>query len=231
MRLLVALAVLTLLAAVNYSPQLLAQGAAFLSVPYYGSRTVNSFFDNEYPDYVINDRIVMYDGSVARRSHGTCGGSSMAYFSQPYGQGKCIWYDGHSGYDFALVNEKVLASADGQIYQARWWDWNNRNAALGLFIDINHDGGYVTRYAHLSAALVSANTNVIKGEIIGVSGNTGNSSGPHLHFWFGKTIILSIPSRTHHYGREVNGVQTNGLGMQNHDTAGLLWLMMTILNK
>jgi len=182
MRLLVALAVLTLLAAVNYSPQLLAQGAAFLSVPYYGSRTVNSFFDNEYPDYVINDRIVMYDGSVARRSHGTCGGSSMAYFSQPYGQGKCIWYDGHSGYDFALVNEKVLASADGQIYQARWWDWNNRNAALGLFIDINHDGGYVTRYAHLSAALVSANTNVIKGEIIGVSGNTGNSSGPHLHF-------------------------------------------------
>lgn len=182
MRLLVALAVLALLAAASNSPQLLAQGTAFLSVPYYGSRTVNSFFDNEYPDYSINDRIVLYDGSVARKSHGTCGGSSTAYYAQPNGQGKCVWYDGHSGYDFALINEKVLASADGQIYQTRWWDWNDRNAALGLFIDISHDGGYVTRYAHLSAALVSANTNVIKDEIIGVSGNTGNSSGPHLHF-------------------------------------------------
>lgn len=182
MRLLITSAALALLAAANYSPELLAQGSAFLSVPYHGSKTVNSFFDNEYPDYAINDRIVMYDGSVARRSHGVCGGSSVAYYAQPNGQGKCVWYDGHSGYDFALINEKVLASAGGQIFQARWWDWNDRYSALGLFIDISHDGGYVTRYAHLSAALVSANTNVTKGEIIGVSGNTGNSSGPHLHF-------------------------------------------------
>jgi len=52
----------------------------------------------------------------------------------------------------------------------------------GLFIDIDHQNGYVTRYEHLSAVGAPQFSPVSKGQIIGTNGNTGNSSGPHLHF-------------------------------------------------
>lgn len=159
---------------------------AFLSVPYYGAKSVNSYFDHEFPDYLRNNRIVLYDGRIARHEYGDCGwnsqGNPIAYFTQPGGQGECIWYEGHPGYDFGLNYEPILAAADGQVGQAGWWDWTNRTSNLGLFIEINHADGYLTRYGHLSAIAVSANTQVLRGQIIGTSGNTGNSTGPHLHF-------------------------------------------------
>lgn len=72
---------------------------AFLSVPYYGAKSVNSYFDHEFPDYLRNNRIVLYDGRIARHENGDCGwnsqGNPIAYFTQPGGQGQCIWYDGH----------------------------------------------------------------------------------------------------------------------------------------
>jgi murein DD-endopeptidase MepM/ murein hydrolase activator NlpD len=58
----------------------------------------------------------------------------------------------------------------------------DRCCSYGLYIEIQHAGGYSTRYAHLSQFGVSLGQVVSQGQVIGVTGNTGNSTGPHLHF-------------------------------------------------
>lgn len=88
-----------------------------------------------------------------------------------------MWSKGyHTGVDFAVpVGTDVLAAADGVIEHANW------GAAYGTQLVQKVDGGWVI-YAHLSKALVKPGDKVKKGQHIGESGNTGNSSGPHLHF-------------------------------------------------
>lgn len=58
----------------------------------------------------------------------------------------------------------------------------DRCCSYGLYIEIQHAGGYSTRYAHLSQFNVSLGQVVSQGQTIGITGNTGNSTGPHLHF-------------------------------------------------
>lgn len=88
-----------------------------------------------------------------------------------------MWSKGyHTGVDFAVPpGTDVLAVADGKIENANW------GKAYGTQLVQKVDGGWVI-YAHLSKALVKAGDTVKKGQHIGESGNTGNSSGPHLHF-------------------------------------------------
>ena len=56
------------------------------------------------------------------------------------------------------------------------------SSAWGNYIIINHGGGYTTLYAHLSRRNVAKGDTVKQGTVIGKSGNTGYSTGPHLHF-------------------------------------------------
>ncbi len=65
--------------------------------------------------------------------------------------------------------------------------------SYGLYIDVVHGGGYETRYAHLSQLYVSLGELVEQGQIIGVSGNTGRSTGPHLHFELYRNGFLLNP--------------------------------------
>ncbi|MCO6450486.1 MAG: M23 family metallopeptidase [Caldilineales bacterium] len=162
-----------------------AQTQSFLVVPYYGGHDVTSWFDHQYPNYGNNDRIEIYDGTIAYNWHGICGyfgNNAVAYYAQPNSQGDCIWYEGHPAIDFALSYEPVLAAADGVVVERRWWNFADRSDELGMFIKIEHSEGYETYYAHLSAAAVYIGQIVSAGQVIGTSGNTGNSSGPHLHF-------------------------------------------------
>jgi murein DD-endopeptidase MepM/ murein hydrolase activator NlpD len=94
-----------------------------------------------------------------------------------YGKKGKMWSKGyHTGVDFAVpTGTDVLAVADGKIEAANW------GAAYGTQLVQKVDGGWVI-YAHLSKALIKAGASVKKGQHIGESGNTGNSSGPHLHF-------------------------------------------------
>ena len=88
-----------------------------------------------------------------------------------------MWSKGyHTGVDYAVpVGTDVLAVADGKIENATW------GASYGTQLVQKVEGGWVI-YAHLSKALVKAGDVVKKSQHIGESGNTGNSSGPHLHF-------------------------------------------------
>ncbi|GLZ30024.1 peptidase M23 [Lentzea sp. NBRC 105346] len=74
--------------------------------------------------------------------------------------------------------DPVVASASGTVTKVR----NEGSTSYGRWIEISHGGGWTTRYAHLSAQRVSVGQNVSQGQTIGNVGNTGGSTGAHLHF-------------------------------------------------
>ncbi len=69
-----------------------------------------------------------------------------------------------------------MASSGGTVTVAGW------QSGYGYVVYIDHGNGVQTRYGHLSKILVSVGTRVYQGQVIARSGNTGNSTGPHLHF-------------------------------------------------
>jgi murein DD-endopeptidase MepM/ murein hydrolase activator NlpD len=83
----------------------------------------------------------------------------------------------HAGVDFrGESGGPVRATAAGRVVAAGY------NGGYGLAIDIDHGGGIVTRYAHLSALAVAEGGEVKAGDVIGKIGTTGRSTGPHLHY-------------------------------------------------
>ena len=85
---------------------------------------------------------------------------------------------GHKGIDYALYHgTPVLAAQDGKVIRTA-----HLGTGYGKHIVLEHEDGLQTVYAHLSAVSVSLGQNVREGQEIGRSGNTGNSTGPHLHF-------------------------------------------------
>ena len=101
----------------------------------------------------------------------------------------------HKGLDFAAPKgTPVFAAGDGIIEEAKW------NGTYGKYIRIRHNGNYKTAYAHLSRIFKKVNTKVLQGEVIGHVGNTGRSTGPHLHYevlFLGKRVNpmkIKLPS-------------------------------------
>ncbi len=83
----------------------------------------------------------------------------------------------HKGVDWATpTGTSVVASCGGTVARAGW------GSGYGYVVYINHADGRQTRYAHLSKVLVKVGQTVKQGERIALSGNTGVSSGPHVHF-------------------------------------------------
>lgn len=83
----------------------------------------------------------------------------------------------HNGADFyAPIGTTIYASAAGTVVQCGF------ASGYGKYIKIKHNGGLCTTYAHLSKIFVSNNQIVQCGDVIGLSGNTGRTTGPHLHY-------------------------------------------------
>ncbi len=87
------------------------------------------------------------------------------------------WGTNHNGIDLAVpTGTSVMAAKDGTVIQAGW------NGGYGISVYIDHGNGIITRYGHMSETLVSVGQTVKQGDVIGLSGSTGDSTGPHVHF-------------------------------------------------
>jgi hypothetical protein len=83
----------------------------------------------------------------------------------------------HHGQDFSTpYGTNVYATGSGKVIEAGW------NSGFGNCIVIDHGYGYRSTYGHLSNIKVTTGLNIKRGDLIGLSGNTGTSTGPHLHY-------------------------------------------------
>ncbi|MEU7294476.1 M23 family metallopeptidase [Streptomyces exfoliatus] len=116
-----------------------------------------------------------------------------SYVSTGYQTGGSLWSSGsHSGVDFhAAYGSSVVSVGSGTVVEAGW------GGAYGNNIVIRMNDGTYTQYGHLSSIGVYVGQTVEPGERIGISGSTGNSTGPHLHF---------EARTTAEYGSDINPV-------------------------
>lgn len=148
-----------------------------------GHRTVNATVTYENGKEVsrqITDQTITVESKPAKIAVGTLTQPdyvkpvATGKFSLGYGENDGVM---HYGVDWSC-NEgtSVVASKAGTVTRAGWY------ADYGYCVDIQHEDGTMTRYGHNSEVLVSVGQKVNQGEQIALSGNTGVSTGPHVHF-------------------------------------------------
>ncbi|NJO20371.1 MAG: M23 family metallopeptidase [Spirulinaceae cyanobacterium RM2_2_10] len=104
---------------------------------------------------------------------------TYGYFTQEF---RSSFNPSHSGIDIAgSVGTPIIAAADGVVTYAGFVR-SGYNYGLGNMVEVRHADGTLARYAHNSRLLVREGQSVYQGQAIALMGNTGNSTGPHLHF-------------------------------------------------
>jgi murein DD-endopeptidase MepM/ murein hydrolase activator NlpD len=110
--------------------------------------------------------------------HELGGLAELAWPSDHYGITGSLFAPGHRGIDIGSPSgSAVYAASSGHVAYRGWADWG-----YGVVVVLSHAQGWQTLYAHLSEGLPSCGDHVRQGDIIGFSGSSGNTSGPHLHF-------------------------------------------------
>jgi murein DD-endopeptidase MepM/ murein hydrolase activator NlpD len=142
-------------------------------------------------------RMAINPNSIPGTSKGLFDWPLKSYITQTYGPTSQTGfinnvYNFHNGIDIgAPTGTAIKAPYDGTISGVG----NDGKYAYGKWITINHHNGLTTLYGHLSIQKVSVGQAVKRGEIIGYSGSTGYSTGPHLHFTVYATDTFEIESR------------------------------------
>ncbi len=145
----------------------------------------------------IGDTVIIPDGQVSSSINTTnSSGAKTTSYSVPNYSGYYItpWKTGAAGVhktqglhgyrssavDYGMpVGTSLRAAAAGKVIVSRNSGWNG---GYGNYVIIQHSNGTQTIYGHMSSTVVMVGQNVSQGQQIGYSGNTGNSTGPHLHF-------------------------------------------------
>lgn len=141
---------------------------------------------------VVGDTIIIPDGQLAPPPAGQApakksyldrytGPNYSGYFLRPIvGGKKTQGIHGRNGIDLAAPSgTPIYAAAAGTVILARSDGWNG---GYGKYIVIQHPNGTQTLYSHMSKVMVNRGDKVTRGERIGSVGNTGRSTGPHVHF-------------------------------------------------
>ncbi|KND48551.1 MAG: putative membrane bound lytic murein transglycosylase B [Parcubacteria bacterium C7867-005] len=137
----------------------------------------------------IGDIIIVPDGEITYSSGSSTSvrpsSSSLpaysGYYMRPISGGrKSQGIHGHNGVDLvAPLGSPVYAAADGKVIVARIGGYNG---GYGSYVVVSHGNGTQTLYAHLSSVSVAVGQSVDQGQVIGGLGNSGKSTGAHLHF-------------------------------------------------
>ena len=119
----------------------------------------------------------------------------------------------HKGVDLALnIGDTVRAALPGIVNRVGY-----EAGGYGNYVVITHSNGAETRYAHLQGAIVVAGQKVDSGEAIALGGNTGNSTGPHLHFEIRHMGTPVDPLTVFDFsGRSMNMARRNGIQLEPH---------------
>jgi LysM repeat protein len=139
-------------------------------------------------DLVVGEKIVIPGGTItvpppttgAKKLAGSAG-SSEGWLTHPIpGAIKTQGIHGYNAVDFGVPGgTTVRAAGTGEVIVSKSSGWNG---GYGQYIVVRHSNGAQTLYAHLSRNDVGVGAYVTQGEVIGATGNTGRSTGPHLHF-------------------------------------------------
>ncbi|GGS19330.1 M23 family metallopeptidase [Streptomyces nojiriensis] len=169
-----------------------------------GAGTTAAFADA--PQTAVSAKAAGAAGAAGASKTGLWGKPLEKYtLSATFGKGGNMWSHKHSGQDFAVpVGTPVKAAAAGVVVKAGP-NGGGDGPAYGNAIVIKHANATYSQYAHLSKIQVRIGQKVDASQRIALSGNTGNSSGPHLHF-----EIRTTPN----YGSAVNPVaflRSNGV--------------------
>lgn len=187
----------------------------FLTPPYRGWTSIVSFFDHDLPDFYQDGLIVTANGLRAAPDPAHHAYDFPAYWNR--GIRQYLYYDGHNGYDYNLNYQPVFAAAPGKVIFASLEYIDAPDHGYGNMVMIDHRNGYVTLYGHFSKILVKVGQRVKRGQQIGVSGNTGHSTGPHLHF-----TVFHNCSPTDPYGWSGSG--SDPLSGYQGESSVYLWL-------
>ncbi|MBN1881768.1 MAG: M23 family metallopeptidase [Deltaproteobacteria bacterium] len=104
-------------------------------------------------------------------------GTIMSHYGYRVCPFDCSRIEFHSGIDIANNSgHEIFAAADGVVSRTGW------TSGYGVSVVIDHNNSVSTLYAHLSESLVVDGQKIKKGELIGLMGSTGLSTGPHLHY-------------------------------------------------
>lgn len=149
--------------------------------------------------------------------------NSSAVISQNYGT------DGHTGTDCVPSgggSDVVIAHSEGEVVWTQTGQTNNQgssgDASYGNCVKIRHTNGYYTLYAHLASVNVSTGDHVLKGQPLGVMGNTGNSYGAHLHFEVRDSSDANINSDPY-LNADLPDFEGGGTASSSSDSGGGLW--------
>jgi murein DD-endopeptidase MepM/ murein hydrolase activator NlpD len=126
----------------------------------------------------VNQQAVAYNSTASPAPvNATIGGGNFVWPTS--GSINQRYWGGHGGIDIGAWTGAPVKAADGGYVAVATGGWN---AGYGNHVIIDHGNGFVTLYAHLNSIYVKPGESVVAGQQIGSVGNTGNSTGPHLHF-------------------------------------------------
>jgi murein DD-endopeptidase MepM/ murein hydrolase activator NlpD len=115
----------------------------------------------------------------------------------PFGRGAAI----HTGVDLhGEMGEPAHATAAGKVTVAGW------SGGYGNMVEVDHLNGVSTRYGHLSKILVKVGQRVTTGQVVGLIGSTGRSTGPHLHYETRINDVPVDPQKFLHAGAKLSGL-------------------------
>ena len=153
---------------------------------------ISRVLDDRSDKLGVLDSFLM-DGRLARKTIPTTMPVEAGYYSSNYGyridpiSGRSTF---HTGVDIiASPGTPVMAAAGGVVATSAFVP------EYGNIVEVDHDNGLTTRYAHLSRSLVKVGDVVMKGQVIARVGATGRTTGPHLHFEVREKGIPLNPNR------------------------------------